>query len=87
MQSVPKFGSKNCKTWVLALRPESFRSTQIQSYRFLYLRRDIQNVVNKKGKHTDCGEQHELIIHIEVFEVHVMLLHGSSNEHMTPGAQ
>lgn len=32
---------------------------------------NIQNVVTDKGKHTAAGEQHELTMHIEVFDAQV----------------
>ena len=48
-----------------------------------------QRFVNNNGKHTACGEQHELTTHTELFDVHalVILLHSSIIEHTTPGAQ
>ena len=50
---------------------------------------DIQNVVNTNGKHTVCGEQHELIIHTDVLDPQssVRLSHGRNNEQRIPGAQ
>jgi hypothetical protein len=50
---------------------------------------DMQKLVHDIGKHIACGEQHELTMHTEVFDaqVYVILLHGSSIEHKTPGAQ
>jgi hypothetical protein len=49
----------------------------------------MQKLVNSNGKHTACGEQHELTTHTEVFDVqgYVILLHGSKIEHRIPGAQ
>ncbi len=49
----------------------------------------VQKIVDKNGKHTACGEQHELTIHTEVFDaqVYVTLSHGSKIEHRIPGAQ
>jgi hypothetical protein len=49
----------------------------------------VQKGVDKNGKHTACGEQHELTIHTEVFDaqVYVLLSHGSKIEHRIPGAQ
>lgn len=49
----------------------------------------MQKFVHNNGKHTACGEQQELAIHIEVFDaqVFVILLHGSRIEHRIPGAQ
>ncbi len=48
-----------------------------------------QKVVDKNGKHTACGEQHELTIQTEVLDaqVYVTLSHGSKIEHRIPGAQ
>ncbi len=48
-----------------------------------------QKVVEKTGKHTACGEQHELTMQTEVFDaqVYVILSHGSKIEHRMPGAQ
>jgi len=39
---------------------------------------DVQNVVKNNGKHTACGEQHELMTHTDVFNAQsfVILLHG-----------
>ena len=50
---------------------------------------DIEKVVHENGKHTACGEQHELTTHTEVFDTqaYVTLLHGSKIEHRIPGAQ
>ncbi len=44
--------------------------------------------MKSNGKHTACGEQHELIMHREVFDAQswVTLLHGSKIEHRKPGA-
>ncbi len=49
----------------------------------------LQKFVDKTGKHTACGEQHELTIQTEVFDaqVYVILSHGSKIEHRIPGAQ
>jgi len=49
----------------------------------------MQKSVTNKGKHTACGEQHELTMHTDVFDVqvYVILLHGSKIEHRIPGAQ
>ncbi len=49
----------------------------------------MQKSVIGNGKHTACGEQHELTMHTDVFDVHVyvILLHGSKIEHRIPGAQ
>jgi hypothetical protein len=48
-----------------------------------------QKFVHETGKHTACGEQHELTVHIKVFDaqVYVILLHGSKIEHEIAGAQ
>ncbi len=48
----------------------------------------MHKFVVDNGKHTDCGEQHELMTHTEVFDVqvYVILLHGSKIEHRKPGA-
>ncbi len=50
---------------------------------------NMQTSVNKNGKHTACGEQHELTMHTEVFDgqVYVILSHSSKIEHRIPGAQ
>ena len=39
--------------------------------------------VENNGKHTACGEQHELTMHTDVFDAQVneVLLHGSKIEH------
>ena len=49
----------------------------------------MQRSVNNSGKHTACGEQHELTMHTDVFDaqVYVILLHGCKIEHTTAGAQ
>ncbi len=49
----------------------------------------MQKFVNNNGKHTACGEQHELTMHIEVLDVqvYVILSHASKIEHRTPGAE
>jgi hypothetical protein len=49
----------------------------------------MQRSVIADGKHTACGEQHELTTHTEVFDaqVYVILLHGCKIEHAIPGAQ
>jgi hypothetical protein len=49
----------------------------------------MQKSVTNNGKHTACGEQHELTMHTDVFDVqvYVILLHGSKIEHRIPGAQ
>jgi hypothetical protein len=49
----------------------------------------MQKSVINNGKHTACGEQHELTMHTDVFDVqvYVILLHGSKIEHRIPGAQ
>jgi len=49
----------------------------------------VHKFVNNNGKHTACGEQHELTMHTEVFDVqvNVMLSHASKIEHRIPGAQ
>ncbi len=49
----------------------------------------MQKFVDNNGKHTACGEQHELTTHVEVFDVqvYVILLHNSKIEHRIPGAQ
>ncbi len=49
----------------------------------------MQKFVIDNGKHTACGEQHELITHTEVFEVQIyaILLHGSKIEHRVLGPQ
>jgi hypothetical protein len=43
----------------------------------------VQKFVNNNGKHTACGEQHELTTHTEVLDAQawVVLLHGSKSEH------
>ncbi len=50
---------------------------------------NMQTFVANNGKHTACGEQHELTTHIEVFDaqVYVVVLHGCKIEHRIPGAQ
>jgi hypothetical protein len=50
---------------------------------------EMQRFVNNKGKHTADGEQHELMMHIEVFDsqADVILLHGSRIEQEIAGAQ
>jgi hypothetical protein len=50
---------------------------------------NMQKFVNCSGKHTACGEQHELTMHTEVFDaqVYVVLSHSSKIEHRMPGAQ
>ena len=50
---------------------------------------ETQRFVIDNGKHTVCGEQHELTMHTEVFDaqVYAVLLHGSNIEHTIPGAQ
>jgi hypothetical protein len=50
---------------------------------------DLQKLVNNSGKHTACGEQHELTMHTDVIEaqLYVTLLHGSKIEQRIPGAQ
>ncbi len=49
----------------------------------------MQKSVVNNGKHTACGEQHELITHIDVFDaqVYVILSHGNRIEQRMPGAQ
>ena len=49
----------------------------------------MHKFVQDNGKHTGCGEQHELTMHTEVFDAHVFVifLHGSKIEHRTAGAQ
>jgi hypothetical protein len=49
----------------------------------------MQKLTSNIGKHTACGEQHELTTQTEVFDeqVYVLLSHGSRIEHSTPGAQ
>jgi hypothetical protein len=48
-----------------------------------------QHIVSAIGKHTACGEQHELTTQTEVFDiqVNILLLHGSKVKHSTPGAR
>jgi hypothetical protein len=50
---------------------------------------DAQKVVRDSGKHTACGEQHELMTHTDVFDAQsfVILLHGVRIEQRIPGAQ
>jgi hypothetical protein len=50
---------------------------------------NMQRFVTDAGKHTVCGEQHELTTHIEVFDaqVYVILLHDCKIEHAIAGAQ
>ncbi len=50
---------------------------------------DAQKVVKNNGKHTACGEQHELMTHTDVFDAQsfVILLHGVRIEQRIPGAQ
>ena len=49
----------------------------------------MQKFVHDNGKHTACGEQHELTMHTEVFDtqVYVILSHGSKIEHRILGTQ
>ncbi len=49
----------------------------------------MQKSIHNIGKHTACGEQHELTMHTEVFDVqvYVILSHDSKIEHRIPGAQ
>ena len=49
----------------------------------------MQKSVANNGKHTACGEQHELITHTEVFnaQVYVVLLQACKIEQSIPGAQ
>ncbi len=49
----------------------------------------MQKFVNDNGKHTACGEQHELTMQIELFnaQAYVILSHASKIEHRIPGAQ
>lgn len=49
----------------------------------------MQKFVNDNGRHIACGEQHELTMHMEVFDaqVYVILSHSSKIEHRIPGAQ
>jgi hypothetical protein len=49
----------------------------------------MQKSVANNGKHTACGEQHELTTHTDVFDAqaNVILLHGSKIEHRIPGEQ
>jgi hypothetical protein len=43
----------------------------------------MQKFINNNGRHTACGEQHELTMHTEVFDAqaYVILLHSSKTEH------
>ena len=49
----------------------------------------VQKFVTDNGRHTACGEQHELVMHTEVVNAHVyvILSHDSKIEHRIPGAQ
>jgi hypothetical protein len=49
----------------------------------------MQRFVNANGKHIGFGEQHELEIHTELFDVQVFVIlsHGSKMEHRMAGAQ
>jgi hypothetical protein len=38
---------------------------------------DIQRFVNNSGKHTPCGEQHELTTHTEVLDAQVLMMNDS----------
>jgi hypothetical protein len=49
----------------------------------------MQKFVHDNGRHIACDAQHELTMHMEVFDaqVYVILLHSSKIEHRIPGAQ